>query len=93
MEEYMMSNNELEQDNAATGINETKAEKFLRLAPPRVDKTIKALQSLQKLSVHGSYEYTQEQVDKMFSAIKTQLEECEAAFKPKENKDTSGFSF
>lgn len=72
---------------------ETKAEKFMRLAPPRVNKVISGLQSLAKLSSHGSYEYTEDQVQKMFDAIKTELATCEAAFKPKEEKKNSGFTF
>ncbi len=71
--------------------NESKADKFLRLAPPRVDKVIKSIESLKKLSAHGSYEYTSEQATKMFTAIRSELDACEAAFKPE--KETKGFSF
>ena len=90
-----MNFNTTNEDNAesASRPGETKAEKFLRLAPPRVNKIIKAIDSLEKLSAHGSYEYTEEQVEKMFAAIKSELETCEASFKPKTAEKSEGFSF
>lgn len=82
-----------ENSEVASKPGETKAEKFLRLAPPRVNKIIKAIDSLEKLSAHGSYEYTEEQVEKMFTAIRSELETCEASFKPKTAEKSEGFSF
>ena len=87
-----------EKDKKEAGVEgatftETKAEKFLRLAPPRVDKILKGISSLEKLSAHGSYEYNDKQVTKMFTAIKEKLNECEASFKPKAENETKGFSF
>ncbi len=87
-EEFVKEQEIQEQENP----NESKSEKFMRLAPPRVDKILNGIASLKKLSVKGSYEYTPEQTEKIFSAIKNALDDCEEAFKPKE-KTTSGFSF
>lgn len=84
---------EAEASAEPSGIRESKADKFLRLAPPRVDKVLSAINSLKKLSAHGSYEYTQEQVDKMFDSIRKKVDECEAAFKPKSDEKNEGFSF
>ena len=82
-----------DEDAGLAPAGETKADKFLRLAPPRVNKVIGSLQSLAKLSSRGSYEYTPEQVEKMFAAIKDTLAECEASFQPKEEKKSDSFSF
>ena len=90
-DEEIIMNEDMTEESGNAG--ETKAEKFTRLAPPRINKVIGGLQSLKKLAVRSSYEYTEEQVLKMFTAIKAELEECEAAFKPKEKKDEKGFSF
>lgn len=84
---------EQDQDQSSSNSNETKAEKFIRLAPPRVNKIIGAIQSLSKLSATGSYEYTPEQIEKMFTAIKNELNECEVAFQPKEEKKPTSFTF
>ncbi len=83
----------VEETEMTAPTNESKADKFVRLAPPRVNKVIQGLQSLKKLSAHSSYEYTEEQTQKMFAAIRNELDECEAAFKPKEEKKTESFSF
>jgi hypothetical protein len=82
-----------EAENTAAPANESKADKFLRLAPPRVTKVMQGIQSLKKLSARSSYEYSEEQTQKMFAAIRAELDECEAAFKPKEEKKSEGFSF
>lgn len=81
-----------ENDSEQASPNETKAEKFTRLAPARVNKVIDGLRSLQKLS-SSAYEYTPEQIEKIFGAIRTTLEAVEASFAPKEKSTKSGFSF
>ena len=91
-ESMEMMQEEVETENIANA-NESKADKFLRLAPPRINKVIQGLQSLKKLSAHSSYEYSEEQTQKMFAAIRAELDECEAAFKPKEVKKDEGFKF
>ena len=89
-DERIIDNQEETEEQAPA--NETKAEKFLRLAPPRINKVIGAIQSLGKLS-SNSYEYTPEQTEKMFAAIRKELDECETSFKPKEKKEDKGFTF
>ncbi len=91
-EEFMNTPEEQDQDVNAPA-NETKAEKFLRLAPARVDKVLNGIGSLKKLSVRGTYEYTPEQIEKIFSALRTAMDDCEEAFKPKEKTQSAGFSF
>ena len=84
--------NELNENEAPAKEGETKAEKFLRLAPPRVNKILNGIGSLKKLSAHSSYEYSDEQISKMFTALRSAIDDCEEAFKPKE-KESSGFTF
>lgn len=69
--------------------NETKAERFVRLAEPRVSRACKAISMIGHLAA-SSYEYTEEQVDAMFKAMEYELATQRAKFKKK--KDTK-FSF
>ena len=92
MDENMTADNNEEFEKEAPA-NETKGEKFLRLAPPRVNKIINGINSLKKLSSKSSYDYSEEQVEKMISAIRAALDDCEQSFKPKEKKENGGFSF
>lgn len=50
--------------------NESKADKFVRLGEYRVNKVIDAIGRLENLSNRTNYEYTQEQVEAMFSRKK-----------------------
>lgn len=66
---------------------ETKEERFIRIAEPRVSRACKAISLLGNLAGSG-YEYTEEQVDAMFGAVKEALDTARAAFvkKPKDVK-------
>ena len=44
---------------------ESKSERFVRLATPRVEKVLKSLRILGNCSDTNNYEYTKQQVDKM----------------------------
>lgn len=63
---------------------ETKEERFIRIAEPRVSRACKAVSLLGNLAGSG-YEYTEEQVDAMFGAVQEALDTARAAFvkKPK----------
>lgn len=73
--------------------NESKAEKFLRIAPKRMTKVLNGIRQLGQLS-SGGYEYTPQQVQKMFQAI---AEASESAFKKfgsrGDKKSEEGFKF
>lgn len=58
---------------------ETKEERFVRIAEPRVNRACKAISLLGNLSGSG-YEYTQEQVDAMFGAVQKSLDTARASF-------------
>ena len=49
--------------------NESKADKIVRLGEYRVNKVIDAIGRLENLSNRTNYEYTQEQVEAMFSIM------------------------
>lgn len=83
----------LEEAEPAGVENESKADKFKRLATFRINKVIKCLDQIENLSNTSAYEYTPEMIDKMFGAMEKKLEETKAKFtkQPKEEKDTFSF--
>ena len=62
-------------------MNETKHEKFCRLAENRMNNTLKQLELLGNLSNKSSYDYTQQDVDKILKALKAAVSSVEHAFK------------
>ena len=71
---------------------ETKAAKFKRIAEPRVGKALKAIGSLEPLANTNGYEYTEDQVKAMVSALKSAVARIEDVFAGKKKADT-GFTF
>lgn len=64
--------------------NETKEQRFVRIAEPRVSRACKAVSLLGNLAGSG-YEYTEEQVNAMFGAVQEALDTARAQFKKKNN--------
>lgn len=62
--------------------NEFKNEKFIRIASPRVNAVIDKLDILSNCASR-KYEYTEEQVENMFQAIRDAMDDCYAQFQPK----------
>lgn len=60
--------------------HESKEEKFRRLAEARVNKTISVLRLLGNLSWTGTYTYSAEQVDQIFTTLQTELEKAKSRF-------------
>jgi hypothetical protein len=52
---------------------ETKAERFLRLAPVRVDNALMRLGQLRQLAAAGTYEYTDEQAERIVSKLEEEV--------------------
>lgn len=50
-----------------------KRERFLKVVPKRVDSILKRIQVLANCASKGTYDYTPEQVEKIFDAIEKQL--------------------
>ncbi|MCI8850659.1 MAG: hypothetical protein HFE82_03840 [Erysipelotrichaceae bacterium] len=71
---------------------ETKREKFVRLAEARTNKIIDMLQLLGNCSNSSAYDYSQEDVDKIFSAIESEVKEARKKFNKIEGKKSTRFT-
>lgn len=60
--------------------NETKRERFRRLAPLRTNEVLRRLKVLGNCSNKTVYEYTEEEVNKIFSEIDRKTKETKARF-------------
>lgn len=67
---------------------ETKNERFKRLAEKRTRKVLNEIRVLSNLSNKGLYEYTPEQLKKIFTAIRDSLNMAEAGFKGEQKRGT-----
>lgn len=76
----------------ATKGTETKREKFVRLAEARTNKIIDMLQLLGNCSNSSAYEYTQQDVDQIFTAIETEVREAKKKFSKTETTKSSRFT-
>ena len=70
---------------------ETKREKFVRLAEARTTKIIVMIQLLGNCSNHSQYEYSQKDVEKIFRAIQDELDAAKKRFYRSENQKGSKF--
>ena len=70
----------------------TKRDKFVRLAEARTNKIIDMLQLLGNCSNTSAYDYTQQDVDKIFGAIENELREAKKKFNKVESKKSSRFT-
>ncbi len=83
--------NELNEEIEVQG--ETKAEKFSRLATNRMNRLLKEIEGIGKLGNRSSYDYSEDQVEKMFFALQESLDSAKAKFKPAVKSDGVKFSF
>ncbi len=60
--------------------NETKSDKFIRLADFRVNKVIQYIDAIGNLSNEAVYEWTPAQIAAVIQAIDDKLNACEAKF-------------
>lgn len=60
--------------------NETKRDKFLRLATQRTKEVLNRLRVLGNCGNRQVYQYTEDDVEKIFSAIDKQLKDVKAKF-------------
>lgn len=73
-------------------VNESKKEKFVRLAEARTNKIIDTLQLLGNCANTSVYEYTQQDIDQIFNAIELEVREAKKKFSKVENARNSKFS-
>jgi hypothetical protein len=72
-------------------MREKDREKFVRLANRRVTRALKNIQLIGNLSDRSNYDYTREDVDKIFSALRSELKRCEERFSNMSAKDNELF--
>lgn len=95
MEDERLLNVELDNEDENEEVdnpNETKNDKFVRIAEGRMTKLLSWIRKLDNLSNRGNYEYTDEQVEQMFSAIEEELVEVKSHFL-KSGKEEKRFRF
>jgi len=64
-------------------MEEGRSDKFKRLAEKRMKATLRQIRLIANLSNRNNYDYSADQVKKMFSALNEEIKTAEAAFKPK----------
>lgn len=69
-------------------INEIKAERFKRIASRRTQKILDCLRRLGNCSHKGVYQYSETDVEKIFSAIEQELRRIKGLFKSKSSNNT-----
>ena len=72
---------------------ETKREKFVRLAEARTNRIIETLQLLGNLSNTGTYEYTKKDIDQMFKAIEEAVSDTKNKYEKADVKGKKRFTF
>ena len=71
---------------------ETKRDKFVRVAEARTNKIIDMIQLLGNCSNTNNYDYTQQDVEIIFSAIESELREAKKKFNKPETKKNTRFT-
>lgn len=71
---------------------ETKREKFVRLAEARTNKILGMLQLLGNCANSNTYDYSQQDIEKIFNAIETEVREAKKKFNKLENKKCPKFT-
>ena len=69
-------------DDQAAVKTYSKAEKFKYLAERRVSNALRTIKQIGNLSRRTTYDYTPEQISKMFDTMHAELENAEAKFQP-----------
>lgn len=70
-------------------MNESRHDKFKRLATQRTNSVLDKLRLLGNLSAPTNYEYTDEEINKIFHAIESQLRTVKIRFTGKKKKQFS----
>ena len=69
-------------------MEESKRDKFKRLANRRVNNALKHIKMVGNLSDHSRYEYSDEDVEKIFKFIDQSVDEAKAKFAGKQEKES-----
>ena len=71
---------------------ETKRDKFVRIAEARTNKIINMIQLLGNCSNQSLYEYSQKDVNKIFNAIQAELDEAKKRYSKQDSLKGSKFT-
>ena len=71
---------------------ETKRDKFVRIAEARTNKIINMIQLLGNCSNQSLYEYSQKDVNKIFNAIQAELDEAKKRYSKQDSQNGSKFT-
>ena len=71
---------------------ETKREKFVRIAEARTNKIINMIQLRGNCSNQSLYEYSQKDVNKIFNTIQTELDEAKKRYSKQDSQKGSKFT-
>ena len=71
---------------------ETKREKFVRIAEARTNQIINMIQLLGNCSNQSLYEYSQKDVNKIFNTIQTELDEAKKRYSKQDSQKGSKFT-
>lgn len=71
---------------------ETKREKFVRIAEARTNKIINMIQLLGNCSNQSLYEYSQRDVNKIFNTIQMELDEAKKRYSKQDSQKGSKFT-
>ena len=66
---------------------ETKRDKFIRLAENRVNSTIKEINLIGNLANKSNYEYSKEDIDKIIKTLKKSVSDLESKFTSKNRSE------
>ncbi len=67
---------------------ESKHEKFVRVAESRTNKIINMIRLLGNCSNTATYDYTDEDVKKIFSTLESELKACKNKYQDNNNKES-----
>ena len=71
---------------------ETKRDKFVRIAEARTNKIINMIQLLGNCSNQSLYEYSQKDVNKIFNAIQAELDDAKKRYSKQDSQKGSKFT-
>ena len=86
-----MNEEQNEATEQATGLANEKREKFLRVAPGRVDKAVNAMRLLGQCANMDSYSYTEAEVQAITETLNNELDKIDRLFR--DYRGTTKFRF
>lgn len=67
-------------------LQKERRDRWVRLGVKRTDAVLKALATLERCGNRGSYDYTEEEVERAFHAIDAAVQRAREAFRPKQER-------